>query len=145
MSNETGEEIYLEYIGKFLKIRNLPREDRVQLNKEYRFEGESCYEFKAMRTEDCADFINLASCTYLDSFKRAPKTQMINGHEVVAPRYDSIMNCTNNEIFVFSSSEKNGVCRLNINLDNTSYRSNFGWFNAYDVCLAYANAHRESK
>ena len=128
--NESGKEIWKEYLDNALYGR--------KTKEEYLYFG------KTLDKQDC--WLNgVFVPKNFERFKRAPKTQIINGHEVVAPRYDSITNCTNDEICVFSSSEEDGVCQLNINIDNTSYCSSFGWFDSYGVCLAYANAHREDK
>ena len=70
---------------------------------------------------------------------------MINGHKVLAPRYDSVGNCSKGDFCVFDSSEKDGVLVIELGEGNTSYRLQFGWFDFYDDCEAYANAHRENK
>ena len=72
------------------------------------------------------------------------KTQMINGREVVAPRYDYDYLIKNN-IWVFNPLSIGGVANLIVKFNNLGGVEKFGWFDNERNALAYANALRESK
>lgn len=81
-------------------------------------------------------------------FTRKPKTQMINGHEVVAPRYD--LPERDAQCFWINSiaSATSGYAKcsaLSLAEHEKLSLSENGWFDNEKDVIAYANAHRENK
>ena len=83
-------------------------------------------------------------------FTRKPKTQMINGHEVVAPRYD--IPSSNSTLLIFHPVAEDGLKVIT----GESYQKcdwhkfGFGYFiydsdEDYEIAKEYANAHKENK
>ena len=148
MSNETGKEIYKDYVNKYW-FDCKHDQDREELNNQYLFQWTNT-EFKTggsyleVEEKDKSDFIELKGIQF-QFIKRAPKTQMINGHKVVAPRYDDDFTL---EVFALDFIEESGVfqrTRGSLTLANKSGLKLNGWFGNEKHAIAYANAHRESK
>ena len=149
MSNETGKEIYKEYVNKYW-FDCKHDQDREELNNQYLFQWTNT-EFKTggsyleVEEKDKSDFIELKGIQF-QFIKRAPKTQMINGHEVVAPRYD--MPSGGGECHYMNFMQIDGVQSVAVERMGPTSKglaSKFGWFDSHRGAIAYANAHRESK
>ena len=96
---------------------------------------------------------NLKSCDFIELYgenvsfiRRKPKTQMINGHEVVAPRYD--IPPKDEHCFWVCSSYLSGFGSYDSGSLSKSEKEALainGWFDNEKDATAYANAHRENK
>ena len=132
MTKETGKEIYLEYVNREL---NSPHE----VIEEYFYYG------KPISESD--EFLNglFVPCNF-DGFTRALKTQMINGHEVIAPRYD--MPQRDDMCFWLKYTNKEGFAQYDAQslmpVEREALSIN-GWFDKKENVIAYANALRENK
>ena len=92
--------------------------------------------------ENCSLIISSESI-----IKRKPKTQMINGHEVVAPRYDDDPMFEGKYFWYDPTQNRSFSCK-EAELITDCERGNLarnGWFEYVDDVEAYAKAHRESK
>jgi len=86
----------------------------------------------------CSANIDSVWTNVIYGIRRKPKTQIINGHEVVAPRYDKPNS--GQPIYLYYPLYKEGVLHTD-HTDNTD----FGWFENKSDAIAYANAHKENK
>ena len=129
MSNETGKKTYLEYVND-----NLYGGSEAD---QFHYDG-------LPLSENSAFYCNgLFVPKALELFTRAPKTQLINGHEVVAPRYDEPDKGV--DIFYLDFGQDDGIYKDAYNqMLNTKIQA-FGWFDNKPDAIAYANAHRENK
>lgn len=131
-----SKEIYKEYVNG--------RIDGLEDDSEYLYEGKPLHESEHFIHR--RSFMLIPSM-YYDSFTRKPKTQMINGHEVWAPRYDVPTN-TSEPMFILAPLEIHGFddvfwCDLDSIKREGVLRN--GWFDNSDNVENYANAHRENK
>jgi len=147
MSNETGKEIYKEYVNKYF-FGDCKNDSQLQeLNGQYLIlwdenEGSTRgVDYLRRKGYGGYDFIKLKEVEF-KYISRAPKTQLINGHEVVAPRYDDDY-LTKNNIWVFSPLSIGGVANFIVKINNLGGVEKFGWFDNEKYAIAYANAHRE--
>jgi len=148
MSNETGKEIYKDYVNKYWFDCNHDQ-DREELNNQYLFQWTNT-EFKTggsyleVEEKDKSDFIELKGIQF-QFIKRAPKTQMINGNKVVAPRYD--MPTLGDMCFWLKYTNKEGFAQYDAEslmpVEREALAIN-GWFDSKPDIIAYANAHREN-
>ena len=82
-----------------------------------------------------------------ESFTRKPKTQMINGYEVVAPRYDEPTN-KDEPMFILYALDLCGFTAVfwhGLDAIKREAILKNGWFDNSDDAENYANAHREGK
>ena len=128
---ETGKEIYLEYIAK-------------QLHEERAFKY---YLYKDEPLDNIDEWLNgIFVPVNFGRFTRAPKTQMINGHEVIAPMHD--MPKSEDYCYWLDFSADSGVCSYDAGSLSESEKQSLsinGWFDNKENAIAYAKAHRESK
>ncbi len=135
-----SKEIYKEYFNDWIKA--VGEEKQIAVNKNYIWGGRTIAEHNEMSSSDEDCFLGLVTNNLLQ-LKRKPKTQMINGHEVVAPRYD--LPAQKTEMFYLDFAEKDGVINETYNELLHPYIHLFGWFDNIDDAIAYTNAHRENK
>ena len=142
MSNESGKDFYAEYCINHIKCES--REARLLINEQYIFSSQQTIKeaLKGLGFQDW-ELISLSTNIEIETFKRAPKTQMINGHKVVAPRYDEPDKGV--DIFYLDFGQDDGIYKDAYNqMLNTKIQA-FGWFDNKPDAIAYANAHRENK
>lgn len=134
-----SKEIYKEYFNDWINAAD--EEEQIAVNKNYIWGGRTIADNNEMGSCDESCFFGLVTENLLQ-LKRKPKTQMINGHEVVAPKYGTPTEALE---FVFVFDPANGCTK--------SYRSRiewrtnfrFGYFENEKDAIAYANALRENK
>lgn len=144
MSNE----IYKEYVNKYF-FGDCKNDSQLQeLNGQYLIlwdenEGSiSGVDYLRRKGYGGYGFIKLTEVEF-KYISRAPKTQMINGHKVVAPRYD--MPESPCYMFYLDASESDGLKRCWSDSNESQYLFDNGWYSTKPDAIAYANAHRESK
>ena len=147
--NESGKEIYKEYVNKyFFECKNCS--ERGELHERYLFVESDGLKmtFNELNRESAevgrSDFVILLNSDF-NNITRAPKTQWINGHEVVAPRYDDDFT---EAFWVLNGYNEKGVgCLISSSYNREKLKGIAinGWFDNEDDAIAYANAHRESK
>ena len=140
--NESGKEIYKEYLCKWVDAENL--NEMVKINESYVFDGRNMVEHLA--ADKFCNYSMAVINDVDDSFKRAPKTQMINGRKVVAPRYD--MPKTGEQCYWLNLGYTQGF--QTYDAESMSYKEKRvlklnGWFDNENNIVAHVNAHRESK
>lgn len=150
MSNETEKEIYKEYCDVIINALDSniekERENIKNINKQYLYGTRSIYDHLNLSESDPCGFFEIMDLTEIELFARAPKTQMINGHKVVAPRYDIPtfgdmcfwLRCANKEGFAQHNAESLMLVEREALAIN-------GWFDNKSDIIEYAKAHRESK
>lgn len=138
-----SKEIYKEYVNKYF-FECKSEKDRIELNQQYLYEYSDFSSSFAIRNDSQypSAFVDL-HCSNYESVKRKPKTQMINGHEVVAPIYDSAKN--GEIIYVFYPFKENGIKSVVYSPNMIFTCKKFGFFYDKERAIAYANAHRENK
>ena len=136
MSNETGKAIYKEYVNKWIDCQS--HEQRHRLNECYCFEGKRVDQFN-----EGTEFTMLVVDGLYSEFTRAPKMQIINGAEVVAPRYDEPDNDEVN-MFYYAPLSALGYCDIEFgDLVKPQNLTLLGWFDNAADALAYAQAHKQ--
>ena len=146
-----SKEIYKEYLEKFwIECKN--SEERRQLNNMYHYKWSGS---EIISGDELLNRRNLKSCDFIELYgenvsfiRRKPKTQMINGHEVVAPRYD--LPERDAQCFWINSiaSTTSGYAKcsaLSLAEHEKLSLSENGWFDNEKDVIAYVNAHRENK
>jgi len=143
MSNE----IYSEYVVKYW-VEEKTQKQRIRLNQKYTFGAgnRSITGICSDQKKEAGAFFEVRT-SEINSFKRAPKTQMINGHKVVAPRYDEPEN-SGDIAYWLNPTFREGIQSYNWESLNKSEREALmvnGYHTSKENIIAYANAHRENK
>lgn len=129
-----SKEIYKEYVNKWIDEED--RLKKCEINDLYLFCG---HPIRVNAKEDL-----LVIAYDFERVTRKPKTQMINGHEVVAPRYYEPK--VGDTVYTHNPWHRDGVNETEVaNYHKISNIAKGGWFDNKEDALAYANAHRENK
>lgn len=136
-----SKEIYKKYLCEWVDAENL--DEMAEVNRAYLYDGVSL--FNKLTGEDKQSHYMAVINDVYELFTRKPKTQMINGHEVVAPRYDEPEHRM--DIIVMNCFSENGIEIINFSAKTMKAVTIWGWFSTdnEDDAIAYANAHRENK
>ena len=139
-----SKEIYKEYVNKYF-FECESEKDRIEVNRQYLYcYGDFSGSFAIYHSEHPYVFVDLHNSDY-ECVKRKPKTQIINGHEVVAPRYD--MPEHREDIIVMNFFSENGIEVIDFSEKTMRAVTSWGWFSADNTkdAIAYANAHKDNK
>lgn len=132
-----SKEIYREYVNKWIDADDILEQREV--NDLYLFCGEP------IRVNTKEDLLVISSG--FDRVTRKPRTQMINEHEVVAPRYDEPTN-KEEPMFILYALELCGFTDVFwYGLDTTKREAILknGWFDNSDDAENYEKARRENE
>ena len=125
---EAGIDIYKEYLCKWVDAGD--HDARSELNEKYLFKGEKIEK----------DFGLFALGGLYQEFTRAPKMHNINGHEVVAPRFESAKN--GELIYVYFPFSDDGIKAVRYKPNMIFTCSKSGFFYDKSEALAYVKALR---
>ncbi len=137
MSNKTGVKIYKEYLDRWINAAD--EEKQAEINKSYIWSRATIFDYNKMHDRD-GDCLFGLTFSNLAVFTRASKTQMINGHEVVAPRHD-IPSKGKAFYLDFASSERFAWYASKTLSERVAYLlATNGWFDKEADVVTFANA-----
>lgn len=135
------QKMYLQYFTEWNEAET--PEDKAIVNQGW-FIGKGGYCFSKVLVDCNLGAGDLFPIESDEEIARKQKTQIINGHEVIAPRYDE----PSDRFFMFSAISENGIAYIKHNSIDDRLRmviKKYGWFDNESDAIAYAKAHEGIK